>query len=166
MTTLWPCGRFGRPHGLGGELSFDPLPGGVDYLGAGTSFFVDRQPGDDAPVPVNLQRVGGSDRRPLLRLDGVESREQAAAYSGALLLASGGALDELPAWRGDELIGLTAVCGERIVGTVTDILQGVAHDILQVVDDESGEETLVPLVDELVERDETERVLRIREGLL
>jgi 16S rRNA processing protein RimM len=166
MSALWPCGRLGRPHGLKGELALDPLPSGVEYLNAGTSFFISRDAGDEPPVPVSVRRAGGSDRRPLLRLEGVETREQAAAYSGAFLLAAGGALDDLPAYRGDEIIGLIAVCGDRVVGRVTDILQGVAQDILQIIDEESGEETLVPLVDELVEVDEKERVLRIREGLL
>ena len=166
MTALWPCGRLGRPHGLTGELALEPFPGGVDYLAAGTSFFISRDAGDAPPVPVNVTRVGGADRRPLVRLEGVETREQAAACGGALLLASGGALDDLLAYRGDELIGLTATCGDQTVGTVTDILQGVAHDILQIRDEESGEETLVPLVEELVTVDEGRRVVRIREGLL
>lgn len=166
MTALWPCGRIGRPHGLSGELALDPLPGGVEYLSAGTAFFLSRDKGETPPVPVVVAGVRGADHRPLIRLEGVETREQAAACSGALLLASGGALDQLSAYRGDELIGLTAVCGHQTVGKVTDILQGVAQDILQIVDEQSGEETLVPLVDELVEVDEEAGVVRIRDGLL
>jgi ribosomal 30S subunit maturation factor RimM len=92
---LWPCGVLGRPHGLHGEISLEPLPGGAALLRQGAEFFLSKG-GDQMPVPVRLERAGGADRRPILRLEGVHDRQAAAALSGAFLLASGGALEELP----------------------------------------------------------------------
>jgi 16S rRNA processing protein RimM len=162
--SLWPCGVLGRPHGLHGEIALDPLPDGVQLLALGSEFFVSGR-GDEPPVPVRLERAGGADRRPLLRLEGVESREQAAAFTGLLLLAAGTALDERPHYVVGELVGLRAVCGDRELGTVSDVLQGVAQDILQIVTPD-GAEILVPLVDELVTVDDSAGVVSVREGLL
>jgi 16S rRNA processing protein RimM len=164
MAGLWPCGVLGRPHGLHGEIALGPLPDGVSYLEQGTEFFLSRG-GEDEPVPVRLERIGGSDRRPLLRFDGIDSRDQAATLSGSLLLAAGGPLDELPQYVVGELIGLRAVCGDRELGVVADVLQGVVHDILQIAGDD-GVEVLVPLVDELVTVDEDAGLVIVREGLL
>ena len=102
----------------------------------------------------------------MIRLDCAATREQLLAYQGATLLASGGALDDLPAYRVGDLIGL-AVLEEpsRPVGTVTDVLSGPAQEILQVATPD-GEAVLVPLVDELVTVDLDEGVVRVREGLL
>jgi ribosomal 30S subunit maturation factor RimM len=161
---LWPCGTLGRPHGLHGELYLELLPAGLDYLEAGEEFVVVSEGAGD-PSPVRVSRAGGDDRHPLLRLEGVESREQAATFSGKLLAATGGELDDIPAWRVGDLIGLRADCGGRPLGVVTDVMQAVASDILKI--EKLGEApVLVPLVDELVEVDLEAGVLHVREGLL
>jgi len=163
MSALWPCGVLGRPHGLKGEIALDPSPGGVEYLAQGTCFFVAK--GDRSPVPVVAERCGGADRRPLLRLEGVDTREAAAVLSGSILLAAGPALDGMPHYLVGDLVGLPAVCGDRELGIVADVLQGVAQDILQITAP-GGEEELVPLVDALVTVDRVAGVIHIREGLL
>ncbi len=164
MAGLWPCGVLGRPHGLHGEIALQPLPDGVPYLEQGTTFYLSRG-GEEEPVPIRLRRIGGSDHRPLLRLEGIDNRDQAAALSGSLLLAAGGPLDELPQYVVGELIGLRVLCGGQDLGVVADVLQGVVHDILQIAGHD-GEEVLVPLVDELVTVDTAAGLVTIREGLL
>jgi len=161
---LWPCGTLGRPHGLHGEIYLELLPHGLEYLSVGGRFLLSREDGEELQT-VAVARAGGDDRHPILRLDGAATREQAAAFSGGLLLATGGGLDELPAWRSSDLLGLRAECGERPLGIVTDVLQAPASDILQI-EAEDGEVVLVPLVDELVSVDLAAGTLRVREGLL
>ena len=165
---LWPCGTVGRPHGLKGEVYLELLPGGLKYLAGGGRFLLISKEDDD-PLPVSVERAGGDDRHPLLRLQGVDSREQAATFSGATLMAAGGALDDILAWRAGDLIGLRAVSGARELGTVTDVLQAPASDVLQI--EEPGAQPpakpiLIPLVDELVEVNLAAGVVRVREGLL
>jgi len=162
--TLWPCGVLGRPHGLRGELALTPAPEGLTYFEYGARFWVAPRDGSP-PEEVAARRVGGTDRSPYLRLGGVETREQAAGYTGALLLASGGRLDELPQYVVGRLIGLVVVCGDRTLGRVADVMQGVAHEVL-VVHADDGEEVLLPLVEELVTVDEERRLVIIREGLV
>jgi 16S rRNA processing protein RimM len=161
---LWPCGTLGRPHGLHGEQYLELLPNGLEYLTAGEEFFV-LSDGGEEPSPVRVSRAGGDDRHPLLRLEGVETREQAAAYSGKLLAAAGGELDDIPAWRVGDLIGLRADCGGRPLGVVTDVMQAVASDVLKI-EAPGSEPVLVPLVDELVQVDLEAGLLHVREGLL
>jgi ribosomal 30S subunit maturation factor RimM len=161
---LWPCGILSRAHGLHGEIYLKLLPHGLDYLSSGEEFFLVSEGGVE-PSPVRVSRAGGDDRRPLLRVEGVESREQAAALSGSLLAAAGGELDAAPAWRVGDLIGLRADCGVRDLGVVTDVLQAPASDVLQI-EAPGSPPVLVPLVDELVQVDLDAGVLHVREGLL
>jgi ribosomal 30S subunit maturation factor RimM len=161
---LWPCGTLGRAHGLHGELYLDLLPHGLEYLTGGQRFFLVTADGSE-PSPVAILRTGGDDRRPLVRLRGVDSREQAVAVAGAVLAAAGGALTDIPAWRAGDLLGMRAESGGRELGTVTDVLQAPASDLLQI-QAPGAEPVLVPLVDELVQIDARARIVHIREGLL
>jgi 16S rRNA processing protein RimM len=162
---LWACGMIGRAHGLKGEVYLDLLPSGLAYLTGGERFFLEI-PGAERPEPVGLTRLGGTDERPLVRLDGVESREAAVALHGALVLAAGEELDEgVDHYPVSDLIGCRVLAGEADLGTVRDVLMNPAHDILEIAG-HGGVSTLVPFVAELVEVDMGRRVIYVREGLL
>ena len=162
---LWACGTVGRAHGLSGEFYLDLLPHGLDGLDGGESFFIER-PSTNEPQPVALARAGGTDRRPLVRLAGVDSREAATALHGAVILASGTGLDEgVDHYPVSDLLGARVVTGDHELGVVTEVLMNPAHDILQI-DSADGKRTLVPFVAELVEVDREHRLLTVREGLL
>jgi len=161
---LWACGTLSRAHGLDGELYLDLLPDGLDYLTAGERFFLSGEGGEELP-PVRLRRTGGSDRRPLVRLEGVDTREAAIAVQGALVLASAATLDEGGFVAVSQLVGMRAVSGDEELGTVCDVLMNPAHDILEI-ERADGRRVLVPFVAELVGVDLAGAVLRIREGLL
>ena len=162
---LWACGAVGRAHGLTGEFYLDLLPGGLGYLTGGEQFFLER-PGADGPALAVLTRVGGTDQRPLCRLDDVASREAVVALQGALLLARGPALDEgVDHYPVGELIGCRVVSGAAELGVVRDVLVNPAHDILEIVAPDGGT-TLVPFVAELVQVDRTACLITVREGLL
>ena len=161
---LWPCARFGRSHGLHGEVYLELLPHGDEYLELGERFSVSKE-GADEPTPVRLERRGGTSQRPLVRVEGVTSKQQAAAFAGSLLLAAGDALDRIPHYVAGDLIGLRAVTEGRELGEVVDVLQGQASDLLELRAP-GGESILVPLVDELVQVRQAEGVVVIREGLL
>jgi 16S rRNA processing protein RimM len=150
-------------HGLRGELYLNLSPGGLERLELGTSFFVaDEGAGEIRPCA--LARVGGTDRRPLVRLDLAGSREEAIALQGRELLASGEALDEQPHYRVGDLLGLPArTASGRDLGEVADVLETPAHEVL-VLRAPSRPDVLVPLVDELVSV--ADGVLTVVDGLL
>jgi 16S rRNA processing protein RimM len=161
---LWACGTLGRAHGLSGELYLDLLPGGIDYLERGREFLLSEK-GGDRPRPVRLRRTGGTDRRPLVRLEGIDDRDAAIAVQGAVVFASAPELDEGGFFAVSELVGLRAVTGERELGVVSDVTVSPAHDILVIRSDEGGE-VMVPFVGELVDVDAEAGIVRVREGLL
>jgi len=162
---LWACGTVGRAHGLAGEFYLDLLPNGLACLNGGERFFLER-PDSTEPRPVVLTRAGGTDLRPLVRLDGVDSREAATGLHGAVVLASGAGLDEgVDHYPVSELLGARVVSGGVELGVVTEVLMNPAHDILQI-EAADGSRTLVPFVAELVEVDRERRLVTVREGLL
>jgi 16S rRNA processing protein RimM len=161
----WVCGTLGRAHGLTGELYLDLAPRGLDCLTRGEDFFLATE-GVDGLAPVRLRRTGGTDRRPLVRLDEVDTRDAALAVQGAVVLAASPALDEGDTWAVSELLGRRVLAGERELGVVDDVVMGAAQDILQIRRPDGGVE-LVPFVAELVSvDDDAGGVIRVREGLL
>lgn len=159
---LWPCGTLGKVHGLRGELYLNPAADGLERLRKGERFYVEGDPG--GPLPCVVTRVGGTDRRPLIRLDVAATREAAIALQGRELLAAGARLEELPHYRVGDLLGLPVrtAAGHRL-GEVRDVLEAPAHEIL-VLAVADGSELLVPLVDVLVSRDDDGLV--VVDGLL
>ena len=119
------AGRVGRPHGRDGSFYLDApahrLPLETVVVVGGTERRVVRR--------------DGTDRRPLLRLAGVEDREAVAALRGAPLLVE----EELgeDEWLARELVG----CVVEGVGRVRRVLEGSSCDLLELEDG-----TLVPLV--------------------
>ena len=119
---LWACGTVGRAHGLKGEFYLDLLPNGISYLTGGERFFLDRQ-GTDDPRPVVLERAGVPSCRPLLRLEGVDSREAVIALQGSAILSWDRNSDEgTDHYAVSELLGLRAVSGGVELGVVTEVL--------------------------------------------
>jgi len=168
---LWACGSLGKVHGLQGEQYLNLYPGGLEYLHRGTRFWVAGVSGAMADAPESprecaVMRVGGTDRRPLVRLDLAESREQAIGLQGRELLASGDELDAIPHYSYAGLIGLRVeTTGGRFLGRVRDIMQTPAHEVLEI-EAPAGGTVLVPLVGELVTIDVEAGVARVIDGLL
>ena len=147
--SLWSCGVLGKVHGLRGELYLNLAPGGLERLERGERFYVDDE-GAGGPRPCAVTRAGGTDRRPLVRLDLAATRDEAIALQGRELLASGGELDELPHYRVGDLLGRPVrTASGRLVGEVRDVLETPAHEVLAVRAPD-GADVLIPLVDELL----------------
>ncbi len=162
---LWACGMIGRAHGLKGEVYLELLPHGLEYLAGGEQFFLER-PGAEGADSVGLARRGGTDQHPLLKLEGIETRDAAIGLHGAVVLAAGVALDEVADhYPVSELVGCRVVSGASELGVVEAVLMNPAHDILQIATPD-GEPLLVPFVAELVDVDCEAGVVRVREGLL
>jgi 16S rRNA processing protein RimM len=122
-----PAGSVGRPHGLDG--SFHVLRPGPLTLGA-TVTIAGRQ--------FEIERLAGTDERPIVRLSGCSSREDAEALRGADLLVPA-VLEEGEYWASD-LVGCTVVDGPREVGVVTRMVALPSCEALEVGD------LLIPMV--------------------
>jgi 16S rRNA processing protein RimM len=139
------AGRVGRPHGLDG--SFYVTRARPRLLERGAVLSV-------AGRPATVERRAGTDARPIIRLVGVSDREAALALRGEALVAASAALPELAEgeWWAHELEGCEVRDGERLVGTVSRLLEFPSCEALEVRRTGGEGELLVPLVKEAVRR--------------
>ena len=122
-----PAGSVGRPHGLDG--SFYVLRPGALSLGATVTI---------AGREYEIERLAGTSERPIARLSGCSSREDAETLRGADLLVPA-VLEEGEYWASD-LVGCTVVDGSREVGVVTRMVALPSCEALEVAD------LLIPMV--------------------
>jgi 16S rRNA processing protein RimM len=146
-----PFGRLGRPHGVRGELSLRPF----NAEGAGLC---------EVELPLRIEVVTERERkemtllavRPaaevlLIRMEGVETREQAAALTNAEVWLP---RDRLPPLEEDEfyiedLVGCTVIDEQgRERGQVVATFWNGAQDVLTVEGPDG--ELLVPAVPEFI----------------
>ncbi|HEX6024244.1 MAG TPA: ribosome maturation factor RimM [Solirubrobacter sp.] len=126
-------GRVGRPHGLDGSFYVaEPTP---------------ELPGKGGVVSGRrVVRRAGTDERPILRLEGCVSRNDAEALRGTELTIprDDSLLDEDEYWASD-LEGCEVVDGSVSVGFVRRMTALPSVEVLEV-DRADGSELLVPLV--------------------
>jgi 16S rRNA processing protein RimM len=132
---LVPVGRVGRPHGRDGSFYVD---GASHALPEGTAVRV-------AARDLRVERRGGTDDRPLVRLLGVTGREEASALRGEqLLVPAAEAPLEQGEWLAEDLVG----CVVSGVGEVRRVVSAPSCDLLVV----GPEEVLIPFVSDAVKR--------------
>ena len=138
MERFLEAGRVGRAHGLDG--SFHVVSPRPRLLALGTRLDVGE-----------IVRRVGTDERPVVRVQGCETREAAEALRGRTLRV---ALADAPAlepgeWWAHELEGLSVTDGERAVGTVRRLVELPSVEALEV-ETPGGGELLVPMVSDAV----------------
>ena len=141
--TLVTAGRVGKPHGLDGSFYVDTPR---HELPEGTPLTV----GDSVR---RVARRGGTDERPLIRLEGVEDPRP---LRGELLLVE----DELAEgeWLASDLVGCT-VPGR---GRVVQVVDGESCSVLELEDG-----TLIPFISDAIERVDTDAgEIRVNEEFL
>ncbi len=126
---LVTAGVVGRPHGLDGTFHVEH-PDHV--LETGTVVHV-------AGREHRVERRAGTDRKPLVRLDGVAVKEEAAALRGELLLVEATLAEG--EWLAEDLVG----CAVEGLGQVKRVIDAPSCDLLEL---EGGE--LVPLIADAV----------------
>jgi 16S rRNA processing protein RimM len=135
MRELVPVGRVGRPHGLDGAFVVERPSDDPRRYEVGAVVYVDGE-----PATVVVSRRAGGHRR-AIKLDRPVERGQQLAVD----------LADLPAPEPDhyyvfQLVGLDVVDETgRALGTVRDILPGVANDNIEL---STG--TLVPMIEDAV----------------
>jgi 16S rRNA processing protein RimM len=138
-------GRVGRPHGLDGSFYVTrPKP---RLLSLGARLIVN---GHSATVV----RLAGTQQRPIVRLEGVSDREGAEALRGHELSVE---RSDAPAladgeWWSHELEGCAVIDGERLLGTVSRLLELPSCEVLEVAPPGGGPPLLVPMVKDAIRR--------------
>jgi 16S rRNA processing protein RimM len=127
---LLSVGRVGRAHGLDG--SFHVTQPRERVLGGLTALILDG-------VELPIVRHDGTASRPILRLEGIETREAVDALRGTDLWmrrADAPPLEE-DEWYAEDLIGCRVVDGETAIGVVVKLLPYPSCDLLEVQRPES-----------------------------
>jgi len=128
----------GRAHGLDGSFHVTSPRPRLLTLG---------MPTDLGEI---VRRVG-TDERPVIRLQGLETREAAEALHGRPLQVALADAPELEPgeWWAHELEGLRVTDGDREVGTVRRMLELPSVEVLEV-ERPNGSELLVPMVGDAI----------------
>jgi 16S rRNA processing protein RimM len=141
------AGRVGRPHGLDGSFYVTAPRARLLTIGMGVSV---------AGRTAAIVRRAGTERHPIVRLEGVEDRPAAELLRGLPLMVQG---PDAPAladdeWWAHELEGCEVVGDERLLGTVSRLIELPSCEALEVRGRE-GQTLLVPMVKDAVRRVET-----------
>ena len=111
-------------------------------------FWVEGELPDGASVAGRpVERIGGTDQRPLVRVEGVDDREGAVALSGQPIVGDEKPL-EADEWLVADLIGAEVVG----VGYVERVIAAPSCDILEVGD------VLIPFVRDAIKKIEPGRI--------
>lgn len=168
MDRLVTLGRFGRPHGIHGEIRLWAHNPASPVLAGGGEILV----GPDAARtrPMRLLSVRQDGRGFVARVDGVTDRDSASALTGLGWYVP---REALPPPEADEvyvvdLIGLRVRTEDGApVGVLEDVVAAGGGEVLVIRGD--GREHLVPNVEQFVVRMDLEAgeiVIRPIEGLL
>ena len=138
MTRFLEAGRVGRAHGLDGSFHVNGPRPRLLTLGMPTD------------LGAIVRRVG-TDERPVVRLEGCETREAAEALHGRPLLV---AVEHAPPlepgeWWAHELEGLAVTDGSQAVGIVRRMRELPSVEVLEV-ERPDGSELLVPMVGDAI----------------
>jgi 16S rRNA processing protein RimM len=161
-------GRIGRPHGIGGEMRVIPTGATLVTVRPGDRVML-AGAGVGAAREAEVVALRPVDRGVLIRLRGVDVREDAAALTGATVSVSHdrlAAIVEPDEFYVRELVGCVVCTADAVLGTVTEVYPGAANDALVVTTD-AGQQILVPFTkDAVTELDLDGRRVLIRDDLL
>lgn len=141
-------GRLGAPHGVAGEIRLLLTTDDPEHVQSITRVYLD---GEERPRRVARLRLHGGEA--LIRLRGVTTPEAASALRGRVARIAGA--DARPLEPGEfflyQLIGLRVVdeTGAEL-GTITDLMETGANDVLVITPAGGGPDLLLPNVPDVV----------------
>ncbi|MGC4107744.1 MAG: ribosome maturation factor RimM [Thermomicrobiales bacterium] len=135
-------GVLAGSHGVRGEIKMRILTDQPDHLTTVTRVFI-----GEPPVPMRLLGVREHGDMLLIRLEGITTPEQAKELSGKAVKIAGS--DARPLAEGEyflfQLIGLTVQDEQgEAIGTVADLIETGAHDVLVITPSAGGQDILIP----------------------
>ncbi|MBN2469915.1 MAG: 16S rRNA processing protein RimM [Anaerolineae bacterium] len=165
-------GRIMRPHGVRGELRVQILTDYPERIIALKTVFVGRDPYDPASA-TGYDMLGARRHREhiLIRLEGINSRDEADAHRGQLLMVA--LNDAVPLEEGEyyafQIIGSEVITtdGENL-GSIREIIETGANDVFVVQGGIHGE-ILIPDIPDVVlevKLQERQMVVTLPPGLL
>lgn len=124
-------GTIGRSRDVSGEFVVTPLTDVEDRFTNLKSIFLISRNGTEKRKVLSVRYVNGV---PVMKLEGIRSKEEVARYANRELAIPKQEIAELPEDRfyQFDLIGCTAFDGEKEIGKVTDVEQYPANDVITI----------------------------------
>lgn len=164
-------GMVKRIHGTGGEVLIKQLTDRDEYFAAGSELHLMRKR-EEERTPVSIESSRGSDRGPIVRLQGIGSQEEAKPLFGASLFIRATELDdpEEGSYYLFQVEGCEVYEGERLVGTVLRLVETPrANPYIEIepAGEEEGKLILVPFIRQAISSVDVEnRRIEIAEGFV
>ena len=166
-STLITVGKILKPRGVGPWLKVLPLtydPGRFKFL---HRVFIEK---DGRSIPKGIEEISLAGRYVFVRLEGVESRDEAELYRGCEVKIPASESPELPenTYYHYQIIGMEVFTeeGDRL-GEITEIIETGGNDVYVVGHGDS--EVLLPAVAEVILDVDTEKnrmTIRPMKGML
>ncbi len=159
-------GKFGRPHGVQGEIFLHLLTDFPERLTAGVEVFLGPEYG-----VIEIQAQRPHKHALLLRLDGYDSPEAVATLTNRYLFVRADDRPELPEgeYYHHQLIGMQVVDEQgQVLGFVSEILETGANDVYIVLPSQGAEILLPAIQDVILDIDLSNRqmIVRLMPGML
>jgi len=162
-------GMVKRIHGNNGEMLIRQLTDRDERFNAGSELYLVRKR-ETGRTLVKIESSRSSDRGPLVRLEGIDSRESAEPLFGASLFVPVEELEkpEAGTFYAFQIEGCEVYEGEQLVGTVTRLAESSkANPYLEIQPVETGHAILIPFIKEAILKVDVEnRRIEIDEGFV
>jgi 16S rRNA processing protein RimM len=147
--TFLEIGIVTRPHGIAGEIKVQLTPEYLEALEGVKRVYL-----NDSPDPMRIQNYRAHQNSALLKLEGVDTRNDAETLRGAHVSIK---VRELPRlgegeYYSHELVGLRVEeANGQTLGTLSEVLATGSNDVY-VVKSAEGKELLLPAIDSVVRK--------------
>lgn len=139
-------GKAGAPHGVKGEMKVIPMTDYPERFQGMTHCYIDNK-------PVKLTNIRYQKSHVLMTVEGISTREDAAAFVGKFVSVDRS--EAVPLKEGEyytaDIIGLSvSETDGRLLGTVTDVIRTGSNDVYIVSLPGRKEDVLVPALKTIV----------------
>ncbi|MEW5925219.1 MAG: ribosome maturation factor RimM [Candidatus Zixiibacteriota bacterium] len=151
-------GRFGRPKGVSGEIYVIPISDNPERFQKSGSFWMESEAGWKKVELVLIQFASG---KPVVKIEGIDSPEQAKSLTNGYLYIKGTDLGELPdgAYYHFDLIGCRVVdTGGTKLGELVAVEEFPANDVWVILDG-NGKRKSFPAVRQFIKNVDIENKL-------
>ncbi len=155
------CGKIVTTHGVAGEVRLQPwMDDAGELKGVGTLYL-------DAAGTGSVRILSARPHKNvvILKIEGVDTVDQAAAYRGRVLYVRRGDLHLDPGQHFvQDLLGMRVVDADdgRLYGTLTDVFSTGANNVYQVTFPDGSEQYVPAIPQTVIETDVENEIMRIR----